>query len=567
MSQTPASSNESLSHVLGAAAARYTGGLSPYAAWAAMADWATHLATSPAQQFALGETARKILHDWTDYIARDDAPAPFRPKADDHRFAHPDWAKPPYCYWHQAYLGAEAFWEAATAHQPGVDRRNSDRAAFMARQLLDMASPSNMPALNPEVMHRLIETKGMAFAKGLELLIQDARQASDPKAAPSNGGLTVGQDIAATPGKVIFRNRIMELIQYSPATPQVHAEPVLIVPAWIMKYYILDLSPENSLIRYLVAQGHTVFVISWVNPTEEHRDISLDDYRTEGVMAALDQIGTIVPSQKIHACGYCLGGTMLSIAAATMARDGDARLGSVTLLAAQTDFTEAGELLLFLDESQIAFLEDMMWEQGYLDRTQMAGAFQALRSEDLVWSRAVRRYLMGLEDRASDMSAWNADATRMPARMHSEYLRSLFMENRLSAGRFAVDGRVVALKNIRVPMFVVGTEKDHIAPWHSVYKIKLFTDADLHFVLTKGGHNGGIVSEPGHAHRHYRIGHRVPGALYLDPDSWMAQHAPQEGSWWPEWQSWLADHSGAMVAPPAVPDALCDAPGTYVFQR
>jgi polyhydroxyalkanoate synthase len=279
-----------------------------------------------------------------------------------------------------------------------------------------------------------------------------------------------------------------------------------------------------------------------------------------------------VPGAKVHAAGYCLGGTILAIAAATMARDGDERLSSVTLLAAQVDFSQAGELLLFLDDSQVAFLEDMMWAQGYLDRPQMSRAFASIRAEDLIYARAIRRYFLGVEDMPSDLTVWNNDTTRMPARMHSEYLRGLFLENRLTAGRFAVEGRVIALGDIRGPLYVVGTETDHIAPWKSVYKARLFTDCDLTFVLTSGGHNGGILSEPGHPRRHYRVDQRPEGAHYVDPDTWLAATEPMEGSWWTDWVGWLSAASTDEVAPPSLgaPEAgypaLDDAPGTYIFQ-
>jgi polyhydroxyalkanoate synthase len=329
---------------------------------------------------------------------------------------------------------------------------------------------------------------------------------------------------------------------------------------------VLDLSPGNSMVRYLVAQGFTVFMISWRNPGAEHAEWSLETYRRDGVMVALDAIGEIVPGAKVHANGYCLGGTLLAIAAATMARDGDERLASVTLMAAQVDFAEAGELLLFVDESQVAFIEDFMWDQGYLDRPQMTRTFATIRAEDLIYTRAVNRYFLGREDLPTDLGVWNGDTTRMPARMHSEYLRGLFLENRLTAGRFAVDGKVIALKDICVPLFVVGTESDHIAPWRSVYKTRLFTDCDLTFVLTSGGHNGGILSEPGHPRRHYRTGHRTAGALYDDPDTWIARHDARDGSWWPGMARWLVERSSERIAPPLPGASLGLAPGRYVHQ-
>jgi polyhydroxyalkanoate synthase len=351
----------------------------------------------------------------------------------------------------------------------------------------------------------------------------------------------------------------------------VGAEPDLNAPAWIMKYYILDLSPGNSLIRWLVAQGRTVFAISWRNPGADMRDTSLDEYRRLGIMAAVDAVATICGPAKIHATGYCLGGTLLAIAAAAMARDGDARLASLSLFAAQTDFTEAGELQLFITEDQLDFLNDMMQSQGYLDGPQMAGAFMMLRSNDLIWSQAIRDYYLGEHAVMSDLMAWNADATRLPARMHIEYLRQLFLNNALAEGRFDVEGRPVELGDIKLPMFMVATERDHIAPWRSVFKLLTLNDGAVTFVLTSGGHNAGIVSEPGHPHRHFRIRARVHGGRTLGPDEWEQETARQEGSWWPQWETWLTQHSSGKVHPPAMGGAgftpICDAPGLYVHEH
>jgi len=339
-----------------------------------------------------------------------------------------------------------------------------------------------------------------------------------------------------------------------------------------MKYYILDLSEHNSLVRHLTDQGFTVFMVSWKNPDTDDRDLGMNDYLSLGVMDALEAVSAVTKGQKVHALGYCLGGTLLSIAAAAMARDGDERLQSVTLLAAQVDFTEAGELTLFINESQLTYLEDLMWDQGYLDTKQMAGAFQLLRSNDLIWSRVIHDYLMGERSEMIDLMAWNADATRMPYRMHSEYLRHLFLKNDLAEGRYLVEGRPVVISDIRAPVFMVGTERDHVAPWHSVYKFNLLSDTDVTFVLTSGGHNAGIVSEPGHPRRHYRIQSRIKDAPYTDPDRWLAETETTDGSWWPALVGWLAERSGDPVKPPSLGAKaegyapLCDAPGTYVFQ-
>jgi polyhydroxyalkanoate synthase len=313
-------------------------------------------------------------------------------------------------------------------------------------------------------------------------------------------------------------------------------------------------------------------MISWRNPDAADRNIAFDDYRTLGVKTALAMIGKVMPDRKVHALGYCLGGTLLAISSAAMARDGDDRLGSITLLAAQTDFTEAGELTLFVNDSEVAFLEDMMWERGYLDTTQMAGAFQLLRSNDLIWSRISRDYLMGERAIPSDLMAWNADATRLPYRMHSEYLRKLFLHNDLSEGHYLVGERPISLSDIHVPMFVVGTTRDHVAPWKSTYKIHYQVDADVTYVLASGGHNAGIVAppdEPGQTVRSYQIRTKLADAPYLGPDEWQKITPRIDGSWWPEWVRWLGALSGEPCVPPPMgsgdmPSRLPDAPGDYV---
>jgi polyhydroxyalkanoate synthase len=466
----------------------------------------------------------------------------------------------------------QQWWHNAATGIHGVTRQHENVVEFASRQILDMVSPSNFLATNPVVQRRTRETRGQNLLDGFSNLLDDLERTVRDKPPAGAEAFQVGRDIAVTPGKVVYRNRLIELIQYAPSTETVHPEPVLIVPAWIMKYYILDLSPANSLVRYLVEQGFTVFVISWKNPTSEDRDLGMEDYRRLGVMAALDAIGTILPDQKVQAVGYCLGGTLLSITASAMARDGDDRLKTVTLLAAQADFREAGELTLFINESQVHFLEDLMRSQGYLDTKQMAGAFQLLRSNDLIWSRIVSRYLMGGRAPMNDLMAWNADATRMPYRMHSEYLRQLFLNNDLAEGRFMVDGRPIAVGDIRAPIFAVGTERDHVAPWRSVFKIHLLADTDVTFLLTTGGHNAGIVAGPENAGRSFQTMTKAAEDRYVDPDTWTKLAPLKTGSWWPAWAAWLANRSGKRTSPPPLGGTgdrvgLSDAPGSYVRMR
>jgi len=562
-----------------AATARFTGGVSPAAMAQATMDWAIHLAASPGKRMLLAHKAMRKALRFAAYAATCAAGQDghgarcIEPLAHDRRFASEGWQRWPFNLIHQGFLLNQQWWHNATTDVRGVTARHENLVQFMARQALDVFSPSNFLATNPDVLAQTAAEGGRNLLRGAQNFIEDWQRAVAGGRSAGADAFVPGRDVAVTPGKVVYRNRLIELIQYAPATTEVRPEPILVVPAWIMKYYILDLSPGNSLVRHLTQQGFTVFMISWLNPQPEDRDLGMDDYRTLGVMAAVEAVSAIVPGRKIHATGYCLGGTMLSIAAATMARDGDDRLASVTYFAAQTDFKEAGELTLFIDDSQLTFLEDMMWEQGYLDTTQMAGAFQTLRSNDLIWSRMVHDYLMGERRPMSDLMAWNADATRMPYRMHAEYLRQLFLNNDLAEGRFRVGGRPIALTDVRVPIFAVGTEQDHVAPWRSAFKIHLLSDTEVTFVLAGGGHNTGIVSEPGRKGRAYRVRTQASDDRYVDPDAWLAAAERHEGSWWTHWVDWLARHSGAPVATPAMGAAqagypvLGDAPGTYVMQQ
>ena len=551
---------------------RFTGNISPAALANAYFDWFSHFQLSPSKQQKQVQKAWKKFWLWQQYAI--DAAMPghtgthpcIAPLPQDKRFVASGWERWPFNVISQGFLLNQQWWHRATTGVRGVSRHHEEVVTFTTRQLLDMVAPSNFLLTNPVVLEETMRSGGANLVHGAENALADWRRGISGGRSDSEDEFKVGETVAVTPGKVVFRNRLIELIQYSPSTATVHAKPVLFVPAWIMKYYILDLSPQNSLVKYLVDKGHTVFMISWKNPLAEDRDLSMEDYRTLGVKDAIDAVTRITGAPQVNAVGYCLGGTLLSIAAATMARDGDKRLGSMTLLASQVDFEEPGELSLFIDESQISFLEAIMWDQGYLDTKQMAGAFQLLRSNDLIWSRRLNQYLLGLPEQKSDLMAWNADATRMPYRMHTEYLRRLFLHNDLAEGRYRTDGHPIGLTDIGVPIFSLGTVTDHVAPWRSVFKIHLLADTDVTFLLTSGGHNAGVVSPPGQPHRSYQIAERPHDSAYVDADTWQETVPLQEGSWWPAWESWLAGQGGAQVKPPAMGPELDDAPGAYVLQ-
>lgn len=569
LASTPArAAAAALDRSLHALAMRQLGGLSPISLGLAAADWAWHLLSQPATATRLANEALQATLNL--------GPTDQDPALQDPRFKAEAWRSWPYAGWVRRYQAAESWWQDATSLR-GMEPHHQDVVRMFARQWLDMLSPANTWWSNPEVQQRTLQQGGANLLAGAGNALDQWRvQQGLPPLTPSEHPYQPGVDVAVTPGQVVWRNHLIELIQYSPQTPLVHTEPVFIVPSWIMKYYVLDLSPHNSLVRWLVAQGHTVFIVSWRNPAAEDALLSMEDYLTLGIFDALAAIARLVPGEAVQACGYCLGGTLLAIGAAALARPGQvtnahllAPLKSLSLLATETDFTEPGELGVLIDASQVALLEDLMAEQGYLSGQQMAASFQFLHARELVWSTRVREMLLGERSRPNDLMAWNSDVTRMPAVMHSEYLRHCYLHNDLAEGRYPVEGRPVSLSDIRLPIFAVGTEKDHVSPWHSVYKLHRLTETELCFVLASGGHNAGIVCEPGHAGRSFQQHTTAATDPWISPEEWQ-QLAPQHGgSWWPAWQTWLAQHSRGQVPAGALDTTtgLGTAPGSYVMQR
>jgi len=559
--------------------ARMAHGISPSAVAMAYADWAIHLLASPSHQLEMFSSAHRKLMLWSQYAPyawQGECLPCVQPLPQDKRFSPADWHTAPFNMLAQSFLLQDSWWSETMSGVRGVSGHHQDMAAFITRQCLDMWSPSNFVLTNPQVLNETLRTGGGNLVNGMFNWSRDAMTVLSDSRPRGVEGFEPGKSVALTPGKVVFRNHLIELIQYEPTTEKVLAEPMLIVPSWIMKYYILDLTPADSLVKYLVSQGHTVFMVSWKNPGSEDRNLGMHDYVQLGVLAPLKKLREMIPGVGIQAMGYCLGGTLLTIAAALLGSRPRNPLKTITLLAAQTDFHEPGELGLFIDESQIAFLEDLMTGRGYLDGRQMAGAFALINSKDLVWSKLVHEYLMGATTPMTALRAWNADATRLPARMHSEYLRRLYLRNDLAEGRYRYDSHTIELDDIKIPVFVVATERDHVSPWTSVYKIHRLVMSTVTFVLTSGGHNVGIVNPPtgrmAHARSAYRMSTHLMGKAPGDPQAWVHGAAMVQGSWWPAWSRWLRKHSTHDV--PAAPvsgmqdegDVEVAAPGTYVYQ-
>ena len=554
--------------------ARLGGAQSPTAAALAWTEFCFRLAGSPSHLMQVaadtldagkamaGRLCRPGRKDWV-----------FRPDEDDRRFRYPGWSRFPFSLFAQAQLAAEALWRETALGTAGLGPVEARRVEFLGRFALNAIAPVNFPWTNPEIVDACLESFGANLVKGQQLLAEDVERLTLRERLPGLEDYVPGKTVAVQPGRVVYRNALMEIIQYAPSTETVWRQPVLIVPAWLMKFYILDLTPRDSLIHYLVGRGHTVFVVSWKNPGADMASVTFDDYRRDGVMVAIDIVEAIVPGQKIQIVGYCLGGTVVAIAAAAMADQRDDRLASVTLLAAQTDFSEVGDMMLFVDESQVRLLEDLMHVQGFLDTRQMSTAFYALRTNEMVFARMVERYLLGRAVAPADIDAWLADPTRIPERTHSDYLRRLFLDNSFARGAYQVDGRPVGPADIDLPVFLLGAERDHVAPWRSVFRTAFAISGPATFVLTGGGHNTGIVSPPDKPKASFRRFVRASSARPPEPDAWAEKAVREPGSWWPAWVDWLEAHSSPLrgPAPPmgtvrrGLPP-LEPAPGHYVAE-
>lgn len=489
----------------------------------------------------------------------------------DRRFHHDAWADAPiFDAIKQSYLLTSQWMRGLVTEVEGLDEKESQRVEFFTERFLDAMSPTNFAHTNPAVLDRAIETKGASLVDGLKNMLKDL-EAGDGKLRikmTDHEAFELGKNVAVTPGKVVYQNRMFQLIQYSPTTETAFTKPLLVVPPWINKFYIMDLQPKNSMLRWLVSQGHTLFVISWVNPDDGYRDVGFEDYVKDGVIEAVNQVQLATGEGRINALGYCIGGTLLTTTLAYMKATGDQRIDSATFFTTMLDFSDPGELGVFIDDAQVSGVEKKMEKDGYLEGSDMSGAFNLLRANDLIWSFYVSNYLLGNDPRPFDLLYWNSDSTRMPAAMHSWYLRNLYLENRLiEKGGIQVDGVDIDIEAIDIPACFISAIEDHIAPWKSTYAGARRFPGPVRFILGGSGHIAGIINPPEAGKYNYRV---IDG-LSDDPDGWADAAEVNPGSWWPEWQRWIGPMSGEQTAA-RVPGAgaltvIEDAPGSYVKKR
>ncbi len=496
-----------------------------------------------------------------------------QPEKSDKRFKDEEWEKHfLFDFIKQSYLIAARHVHDTVCCVQGLDEQTQKKVNFYTRQYIDALSPSNFAITNPEVFRETLRSGGQNLLKGLNNLLRDIEDGGGQLRVKMTDttAFELGKNVATTPGKVVFQTDMMQLIQYSPSTEQVLKRPLLVIPPWINKFYILDLREKNSFIKWAVEQGHTVFMISWVNPDERHAEKTFESYLKEGVLAALDAIEQQTGEKEVNAVGYCLGGTLLATTLAYLSEKKQKRIASATMFTTMTDFSEPGELGVFIDEQQVSSLEKKMFERGYLEGSEMAGTFNMLRANDLIWSFVVNNYLMGKDPFPFDLLYWNSDSTRMPAKMHSFYLRKMYMENKLvEPGGLEIDGVKIDLRKIKIPTYFISTMEDHIAPWKSTYMGARIFGGPVRFVLGGSGHIAGIVNPP--AANKYGYWLNPAAKLPESADEWFAGAQQQPGSWWSDWQSWITSHDTEQV--PARDPAkgklavLEDAPGSFVKVR
>jgi polyhydroxyalkanoate synthase len=549
--------------------------LDPLNIGSAFMEMTTRLMTNPAQlmkaQIGFWQDYMTLWQNTTRRIMGIAAEPVIDASATDRRFKDDAWRDSEvFDFIKQSYLLSARFVQDVVTHVDGLDTKTAQKVDFYSRQFCDAMSPSNFLLTNPEVLRKTAESGGENLLKGLNNLLSDLERGKGKLRIKMTDmdAFKLGENIAVSPGKVVFQNELIQLIQYAPSTETVLKRPLLIGPPWINKFYILDLRPRNSLVRWAVSQGHTVFMISWVNPDEKLAEKGFEDYMHEGYLAALDAIELATGEREVNAIGYCLGGTLLASTLAYMAAKKDDRIKTATFFVALTDFAEAGELGVFIDEEQLRSLEDKMQKRGYLEGSEMATTFNMLRANDLIWSFVVNNYLLGNDPFPFDLLYWNADSTRMPARMHSFYLRKMYQENLLSKpGGITLSGVPIDLGKIKVPSYFLSTREDHIAPWKSTYRGTQSLGGKKRFVLAASGHIAGVVNPPDGG----KYSHWINEALPPDPEAWLAGATEIAGSWWPDWHRWVVSHGKAQV-PARVPGegklpALEDAPGSYVKLR
>ncbi|HZK92521.1 MAG TPA: class I poly(R)-hydroxyalkanoic acid synthase [Stellaceae bacterium] len=521
-------------------------------------------------QIALWQDYLTLWRRTTERLMGQPAEAVVEAAPDDRRFRDRAWSdNAVFDYIKQSYLLSARYIQGAVKEVGGLDAQTGRKVDFYTRQFVDAMAPSNYVLTNPEVLRATVESRGENLVKGLENLLDDLERGKGRLAISMTDmeAFRIGENVATTPGKIVYQNDLIQLIQYAPTTATVKRRPLLMMPPWINKFYILDLRPQNSFIRWAVSQGHTVFVVSWVNPDERLAQKSFEDYMFEGPLAALDAMAAATGETEANVIGYCLGGTLLSATLAYMNAKRDRRVKSATFFVTMIDFAEAGELSVFIDEEQLTALEERMSKKGYLEAHDMHQTFNMLRANDLIWSFVVNNYLLGKQPFPFDLLYWNADSTRMPAAMQSFYLRKMYQENLLSKpGGISLGGVKIDLRRIRTPSFLLSTREDHIAPWRSTYAATQTYAGPTKFVLSASGHIAGVINPPGSKYGHWRNDKNPPS-----PDEWLAGAEKHDGSWWPVWEEWIAQYGGGMVPARHPGDGklkpIEDAPGSYVKVR